>query len=162
MEVLVTEVADSCDFADSSFEEMAKVSNRAVFLSDSGDHEQAIECYLSLLEGGEPGFLIYENLSISYSKAGKCEEAEQVANSYVEWAKKDWVEFADYVAAKQGVFDRDWTDFSNRLDVETPYEEVEDPQKDRILEAFAECKAREGLTEHNKSLNTDTSDAGAG
>ncbi len=150
IEVLIEEVADTCQLSDTTFEEMAKVSNRALYLTDSGDYEQAIECYLSLLNAGEPGHLIYKDLSISYSKAGKCEEAQQIANRYVEWAKKDWAAFADHVAAGKGVFNRDWTDFSERVDIQTPYEEVDDPQKESIMIALQERRTRLEQTEHNK------------
>ena len=142
LNVLVTEVASSCELPEPSFEERAKVSNRALYLSESGDHKQAIECYLALIKAGEWPPLVYEDLSISYSKTGMCKEAEIAMNNYIAWERRFWIQRADEIAATETdiLEPRDWADFSKRRDIQTPYEEVHSFSLDLIKTELTKCK----------------------
>ena len=158
------QVVNLCKVEDSSGEEYRRVSDEALKMSEAGQYELAAVCYIGLINGGHEFFWDLEEISLNYSKSGMCNEAQEFANKYEKAMRKFWIEKSDHsVASSYELFEeKDWADFSNRPAIVTPYDDISDPSFESIKEALRDCVERTGETEHNKSLNTDASDAGAG
>ena len=157
-------VVNLCKVEDSSAEEYRRVSDEALKISEAGQYELAAVCYIGLINGGQEYFWDLEEISLNYSKADMCDEAQEFANRYEKFMRKFWIEKSDHsVASNYELFEeKDWADFSNRPAIVTPYDDVNDSRFKSINKAIRDCVERTGETEHNKSLNTDASDAGAG
>ena len=136
----ISSAARTCKVVDHTYEEARRIDNAILEMEKSGQYRLAAECVSELVLGGYNAPYNLEAVSIYYSKAGMCQKAELAFSNFITLVKRNWIESSDRSAAQEPILGKDWTNFSNRLAIRVPYEDVHDPGKERILEALAKCR----------------------